>query len=434
MGVTSRPLRPYQWEYVRALRSALRGVRIVLAVAPTGSGKTRIIAELASRATARGLRVLVLAHREELLRQARTSLKLEGLEAGIVAPWAAATPGPVQIASVQTLLARGEFPPADLVIPDEAHHYVAERWTTVLEAYPAARIVGFTATPQRTDGTAMGNLFEVIVSVVQARDLIASGFLVPPLVLGPPRPVEKGLAAPVVRTYLEHAKGLRAVVFCANVAHALEVSERLKASGVRAASVDGTTPSSVRVDVLERFASGELEVLSNVHVLTEGFDLPDLRCVVFARGFTSVGSYVQAGGRVLRSAPGKSHGLILDLRGVTHVHGLLDDPRVFTLDGRGMKRLEALDPVRQCKRCGAVFASSSRECPRCGAPVPRPETPEECEARLERIRATATLEDKRSYLDRVRSVANSKGRAAGWVAHVFRGRFGHWPNDPALWR
>ena len=430
-----RPLRPYQARAVERVReAALRGSRSIAVVAPTGSGKTRIAVEFVRMSTARGRSVLWLAHRAELLEQARDSLAAEGVAAGIVAPWAPCEPGPVQIASVQTLLARPDTrPPADLVVLDECHHMVAPLWSSVAADYASAFRIGLTATPERADGTALGELFTGLVAVAQPRELIAGGFLVPAEVWGPSRPVEGGLGAPVVPSWLAHARGARTIAFAANVEHAKQVALSFCAAGFAAECIDGDTPHETRQAAIARFAAGETTILMNVFVLTEGFDVPAVECVVLARGFTAASTYIQAVGRAMRPAPGKRRALILDLVGAAHKHGLPADDRVYSLAGRPIQRAENAEPIRQCGACGAVFAAAGKLCPRCGTIVPRPPTPAEKQARLERIRTVATTSDKQRSFDRLRAQAQARGYAAGWIAHRFKAIYGHWP-DHRLWR
>jgi superfamily II DNA or RNA helicase len=338
----------------------------------------------------------------------------------------------VQVASIQTLLSRGQLPPADLIIADESHHLVAEQWNTIPKAYPKAFILGLTATPERADGTALGNLFEALYTVAQPRELISLGNLVPVQVWAPPSIPNGALGAPVVDAWLSHAKGLRTIVFATHVNHAAELAKRFCDAGVPSECVDGEMDHDVRRSAIRRFEKGETRVLTNVYVLTEGFDVPGVECVVLARGFSACSTYIQAVGRAMRPAPGKTAAIVLDLKGAVHEHGMPDDDRQYSLDGDPIKRVDKSDPIRQCKRCGAVFAASVRECPRCGATLPKLPSPEERQAKLEAIRRVATMDDKRIYLEKMQRVAHMKGYNAGWSAHMFKAKYGHFP-DRRLW-
>jgi DNA repair protein RadD len=190
-------LRPYQREVIDRVEAEIAaGRRRVLLVAPTGSGKTVIAAAVVADAVARGLRVLVLVHRRELVAQTVDKLFAAGIDAGIIQAG-----GPpmrlgqsVQVASIQTLHARAirgsaiELPEADLVIVDEAHHARARTWHRILDSYPKAAILGMTATPVRADGRGLGNVFDVIVECPPVGELINGGFLVSTRVYAPSRP------------------------------------------------------------------------------------------------------------------------------------------------------------------------------------------------------------------------------------------------------
>lgn len=200
--MSAQPLRGYQVDAIRAAREIYRARRArgekrsnVLLVAPTGAGKTRIGVELVvsalSRPGADG--VIWMAHRKELIQQAHARLLAEGLDpldVDIIAPWARRWPGArVHVASIETLaaaLARGEgMPSARVVVLDEAHHYAAESWGAVARCYEGSTVLGLTATPERGDGVAMGDLFDELIPVASVKQLIAMGVLVASQVYAP---------------------------------------------------------------------------------------------------------------------------------------------------------------------------------------------------------------------------------------------------------
>jgi DNA repair protein RadD len=165
-------LRQYQHDLIARIDAGMStGLRRILVELPTGAGKTVVFTEKLRSASADGQQGLVLAHRRELVQQPSRKLHDLGLEHGIIA---ANFPGrpeePIQVASIQTLHARAvrsrkmELPPADIVIVDEAHHATAQSWRSIIKAYPEATILGFTATPCRSDGRGLGGIFDVLVS------------------------------------------------------------------------------------------------------------------------------------------------------------------------------------------------------------------------------------------------------------------------------
>lgn len=362
-------LRAYQIDAIERVRALMwAGMRRVVLVMPTGAGKTLTCGELARRVVVDRRRVLWLAHRSELVDQACDALTRLGLQVGAQCSTATAPPNPfarVQVASVQTLLARGERPPADLIVADEAHHFAAaaEQWAALLSAYPNALIVGPTATPERGDGCGMSGCFDGLVVGATVGDLTRDGYLVPCELLRPDKPLAPGqLARDPVDAYLEHGSARPAVVFARSVPLAEQYAAGFQAAGISARALSNETPWGERRDAIAAFRRGELQVLTNCYVLTEGFDAPELSCVVVARGCGSAGMYLQMVGRALRPAAGKSDALVLDLRGVSHEHGLPSDERTYDLDGRGI-RLK--DPNSYCPVCGAA-KEPGEACASCG--------------------------------------------------------------------
>ena len=195
--MTAAPsLRRYQAEVIGRIEAAIAsGNDHILLVAPTGSGKTVIAAAIIAKAVQNGRKVLVLAHRREIVAQTHAKLYAFGVDAGIIQAGFAPRPGqPVQVASVQTLHARAtgsnaaEVNRADLVIVDEAHHARAETYKRLLAAYPNAMVIGMTATPCRGDGRGLGNVFDVLVECPPVSELTSAGFLVPSRIYAPAQP------------------------------------------------------------------------------------------------------------------------------------------------------------------------------------------------------------------------------------------------------
>ena len=427
-------LRRYQLDAIDAARQAIvDGCRNLLLVAPTGSGKSVIFAEIARRALQRSnARVLVVAHRRELVGQAVGHLHRSGLtnvRTFLGGTSLGAHDAPVSVAAVQTLNTarwRDRFPPASLVIWDEAHHVIADSFRNVHAAYPNAIHLGLTATPERSDGSPLGDVFQRLIVVASIRELVASGHLVSADVWAPPE-TQSALAEDAADAYLERGDGRRAIVFAANIPHSRAIAAALVASGVHAEHVDGSTPAKERDAILRRFATGQTRVITNCTLISEGFDVPACKCVVIARGCDSVAMYLQAIGRALRPVDGDtSPALVLDLRGAVHKHGLPDADRQFSLEGRAIRDGDKPDPVRQCLDCGRVFRPTPK-CPFCGATVREPEPPEVRRARLERIFAAHDGDQRRAYFDRLCEEAARKKYRHGWIAVRFKARYHEWP-------
>jgi superfamily II DNA or RNA helicase len=368
-------LRPYQHEAIAAVDDALeRGIRRPLIVLPTGTGKTVVFAALIAR---RGGSALVLAHRDELLRQAADKLTVAdrtiGLGVGFVQAERDDTHAPVVVASVQTLArqARLERLPRrfDTVVVDEAHHAGARsyrRIITHLEASPL--ILGVTATPRRSDGR-LGDVWQEVTFQRGVAEMIQAGYL------ADVRGVRVGLeavdldnvaqsggdydpdalgdaleqaSAPrhVLAAYQQHAAGRKTAVFVPTVALAHTIARVFCDAGIAAEALDGNTPSEHRRGILERLRTGQTRVVVNVGVLSEGWDEPSLECIVIATPTRSQVKYAQIAGRGLRTFPGKTDCLIIDVVGVTDRLDLQTLPRLFGLRAQpepGVTVTEALE-------------------------------------------------------------------------------------------
>src|SRR6516165_3328227 len=297
-----------------------------------------------------------------------------------------------------------DLPPAEIVIVDEAHHARAQTYEQIVAAYPDAIIIGLTATPCRTDGRGLGNIFDAIIEAPPIPELIKLEKLVPAKIFAPAPPDLHGietaatgdyvirqleermntdaLVGDVVEHWLRHAERRRTVGFAVDVAHSVHITRELVKAGVRAEHLDGATKRNEREAILSRLASGETEFVCNCQVLTEGFDLPDLGCVVLVRPTKSLLLYRQMIGRGLRTAEGKSDCIILDHAGAVHSHGLPHDRIEWTLDvdkraenvsQAERKAMAGSDPMCDCPKCGALRVRGMG-CDACGwQPKPRGE-------------------------------------------------------------
>lgn len=392
--------------------------RSVLGVLPTGGGKTTIFCELARRHVARGERVLVLAHRSELVEQIASSLARIGLAHDVIAPKATceaaaarqaselgeslvSPDSEVQVASVQSLSkATHRASEPSLVVVDEGHHATqGTAWGRCIEPWPAARCLLVTATPMRLDGRGLGvesgGYARTLVEGPKMHELIASGHLADfrafgckPLDLAGVRSragdfargeLADAMSRPkivgnAVDHYLDLCPGEAAVVFCVSVHHCYQVADAFARRGIAACGIDGTLKPAERARRLAALASGEVKVLTSADLIGEGLDIPCIAAAILLRPTQSLGLYMQQVGRALRPAPGKTHATILDHAGNIGRHGMPDDLREWTLEGRKSKGKGKGDPgVVTCEACFAIFrrVETKGVCPACGAVLPK---------------------------------------------------------------
>lgn len=441
-------LRPHQERTLLALEAAHRRVKRVCVVKPTGAGKSVTGRVWAARRLGDLGPGLVLAHRIELLTQFRKHLAVEGVDAGIVSPDHTSEPWKkVQCASLDTLVARGEVPEAKWVIWDEAHHSAAETWLPVLQAQPEALVLGLTATPQRSDGKPLGDIYEELVIGAEYSELIAAGYLVPCRVLRPERYLGSDFAADPVEAWMEKATrmeggrvvSLRGFIFSRTVTDAKQQAEDLCRRGVRAACVDGKMPDKKRAAIMAAYEAGELDVLTNVHILTEGVDIPDAQVCMLARSPQHAGTYLQMVGRVLRAFAGKAWALLIDLPGCSHEHGIPTADRDYALSGRSIQtKGEALTV---CLKCGYTQRAAVRVCEGCGHERPKRATwngPKIWNLELlEYYENTGELEDapaalKRAEWDRLIDVCARKSFGVSFAISEYGKTFGDRPSDALM--
>jgi superfamily II DNA or RNA helicase len=436
-------LRPYQESFIDRVCVALRDYRAVLGVSPTGSGKTRMACAIIERALRAGYAVIFLAHLDSLVEDTFERLVEAGVRVGYIQAGRAEDPEAlVQVASVQTVAVRGLRPFGDgrklLIIADEAHRSIARMWATILAAYPDAGLLGLTATPQRGDGRALGDVYDVIVEGPSPAELLADGFLSPVDVRHPDHQTTS-LSRDPVEAYLDlpldtNGGRPRSIFFARNVAHAEQLAGQLVEAGIPTATIVGETKRADRRAIRSKLVSGELRAVVGVSVFLEGWDCPALEVVVLARPFSVWGAWLQALGRGRRPCPatGKTWCIVLDLHGSIWEFAPPDERLRFSLSGEPMTLAEPLPAVMRCKQCFATFRPAKR-CPRCGAStrgaakIPRVMSRQE---RLISLEGLPRSERDRRFCEAIaRKGAPKMGHEAAWnwAKRVFFERFGRRP-------
>jgi DNA repair protein RadD len=442
-------LRDYQTKAITDCRQAfLQGKRAVMLQLPTGAGKSVIAGDMIEKALARGRRVCFVVDRLELINQMSEHLDNLGIDHGVIQgqherfkPSQA-----VQVASIQTL-AKRKVEAFDLYIIDEAHSF-HDSHRRLMDGHNQARFLGLSATPF-TKG--LGRHFQQLVSGPSTTELIQAGYLVPFHVYAPSEPDLTGvsvvagewkedelaeacdkpaLIGDIVQTWLLKGEDRQTLCFAVNRAHSDHIREQFAAVGVAAAHLDCFTPDHERKQIIEDFKSGAIRILCNVGILTKGFDAPIASCLIYARPVrSSLALYIQMGGRVLRTAPGKTDAIILDHAGNTIRFGFLTDDLPRKLDNgerpeKAEKKAKEKQPVK-CSKCAYVKPANVHSCPKCGyAPV----VVNAIYTEPGQLKLVTQTSDKADLYAQLKGYALAKGKGDGYIAHLFKEQTGVWPN------
>jgi DNA repair protein RadD len=393
-------LRPRQVDFVESCVNALKTRGNTIGVAPTGAGKTVMLSAVAG---SMGGRVLILQHRDELVSQNRATFKAvcPGVETDLyVADRKRWSPG-ATFAMIQTLSRESNLssmPPFDMVVIDEAHHVAAKSYLTVVERArqlnPNVKLFGVTATPSRGDGLGLSKVFDNVADVITLGELIQAGFLVRPRTFVIDCNLRESLAgvkktsvdfdmnevaeimdkqavtSRVIDEWRKVAGDRRTVVFCSTVDHARHVMQAFQGCGYKTDMVYGDMPDGERRSVLRSFDMGDVQVLINVAVLTEGWDCQPVSCVVLLRPCSYKSTMIQMIGRGLRKVdperyPGivKSDCIVMDFGYSLHVHGGIEtDIAIQDKEGKGV--------CKCCPDCSMDIPIGSMVCPICGYEYP----------------------------------------------------------------
>jgi superfamily II DNA or RNA helicase len=470
-------LRPYQARDLDRIADAFNGGALrVCYQAPTGSGKTVLFADLIKVVADHGERVLVLGHRDEIVQQISASLDDLAVDHGIIAPDYTETNDLVQVASVMTAVRRlHRLRPPKLLVIDEAHHAVAATWQRIIGALPDSDILGVTATPRRLDGKPLDDIFEELIVGPSIGRLIDDGYLAPATVFTPPHSpdlsqvriragdyaldqlsnvMSRGIIInSAVDEFARLCPDAPAIAFCVDIAHSKLVAEAFAKRGYRAAHLDGNTPRQQRRNLIAALGSGDIDLLSNCGLISEGLDVPDIVAAILLRPTKSLALYLQMVGRALRPAKSKDLAFILDHAGNVYRHGLPTARRRWSLHGKQQQHGETNNLMR-CPQCGAMNERGAEYCEHCGPVLHHPRAPRievagrplvkaveapADDADLKAIGYRAALEwaaDGNGHLvhDRLQRIASVRGYKPGW-AYYNTGK--HWQevwNQAMRWR
>ena len=399
------------------------GTQNVLGVLPTGGGKGALIA---GNVNSESGPTCSIAHRQELVSQISIALGRFGVPHRLIAAdstirnivrvhmetFGRSFYDPRSrhgVASVDTLVLLPEsdrwLPTVKKWVVDECHHLTREggtkgsvnKWMKAINRMPLAKGLGLTATPLRADGKGLGRLSDGVMDVMiqgpEMRELIQRGYLTDYEVYCPPNDIDlsavghsgsgdfspealrkavhgsRTIVGDVVSSYLRLAPGKRGVTFCVDIEAAQEVCAEFRRRGVPAEVLTGKTPDLLRAQILRGLRDGRILQVVSVDVLSEGFDLPAIEVVSFARPTDSLGLYRQQFGRVLRTMPGKAIATVIDHVGNVVRHRPPDALRAWSLDRRERKSKGTPDdliPMRSCPQCTRPYERTFPACPFCG--------------------------------------------------------------------
>lgn len=395
-------LRPRQKLFVERSLSALGTRNNTLGIAPTAAGKTVMLSAVAGDLLKNpDAKACVIAHRDELTDQNRSKFGRvnPGVTTSVVDANEKSWEGQATFAMVPTLSRQANLdgmPALDLLVIDEAHHAVADSYRRIidrtLQLNPSAKVFGVTATPNRGDKQGLREVFDNVADQIRIAELIASGHLVKPRTFVIDVGVQDALRSvrrvaadfdmgevdaimnkspvtdAVIQNWKEKAGDRQTVVFCSTVDHARNVADAFRAAGVSAALVHGDMGDTERKATLAAYDKGEIRVIANVAVLTEGWDHPPTSCVMLLRPSSYKSTMIQIVGRGLRTVnpeeyPGvvKSDCVILDFGTSSLIHGSLEQD--VNLDGH---QATGDAPTKCCPSCEAEVPAATMECPLCG--------------------------------------------------------------------
>lgn len=462
-------LRPYQVEAVQSLRLGLAGKKLrQMLNSPTGSGKTETAMEIIRGATAKGKRVVFLCNRVHLVEQTSRRLAKAGIQHGVIqADNSRAEYLPVIVASIQTVARRG-LPETDLILIDEAHAVAGSReFRQVIIDRKGTPVIGLSATPWskglgKVYPELGGALFEHVVTATTIPELIEQGYLVDADVYAPSEPdltgvklsagdynetqlgeaVDKpALIGDIVTHWLKLGANQPTVCFATNIAHSKHICEQFMSVGVIAEHIDCYTDDNERSAILKRVADGVTTVISNVGILTEGWDFPACRVLILARPTRSKIRYIQMAGRVLRPFEGKDKALILDHSGTCrrlgfptdHIETVLDDGKPKKAAEAGEKE-EPLPKV--CAACNYLKPPKVHLCPACGFKPERQSEVEVGEGELALLKKSVKHVEKdlskrfgtkQDVWSMLTAYVTTRGYSRGMASHKYREIFGVWP-------
>lgn len=468
-------LRPYQERDLEAMRAALKAFRSVLYNLPCGGGKGTVCSYIVQSVARNKKRSIFLVDRRALVDDMSDRLNRLSIPHGVImasdsrrAPWES-----THVASIDTITRRDHPPHADFLLIDEARFSLSPKWIKVLNLYPRAKIIGFDATPARTDGQGLGAVFEHMVVGPSAQELINDGFLVRSHVIAPP-PVEapskvvagefaasavsaacdtNKIIGDVLKHWKSHAIDRKTVGFGADQKHCLHMAETFREAGIEAATVFDNTPTDDRRRMFRDFKDGGLRVMFTVSVIGYGVDLPICKAIIDAAHTMSLPKAIQRWARGSRPYKDFDRFILLDHVGnldrrsplAPNGFGFYEDDRIWSLDGKAIQIPEDGDTSRgvtQCRNCYHRYRAGAAKCPACGFIVPvkyrdMKVVDQDLQERKRAEQKTMAVAEWRSKLDddgrraqyeKWKSIGEERGYSEKWCKVTYMKVFNEWPS------
>lgn len=377
-------LRDYQQETIDKIYQSMKhGHKRIIVQQPPRTGKTVIMAEIARRTTAKGNHIMFLIHRKEVLSQAMTTFKQQNVKMNLA-----------KMGMVQNLTRHvSELTAPQLIFVDEAHHALAKSYRRILDSFPNAYVLYFTATPIRTGHDQLDQIADDIIVGKSIQWLTEHHFLAPFHYYGlgdidrsklrkqngdySSSSMDEALShqiyGHIVEQYQRLASGKQAVVYCHSIGSAKKVTEQFRKANITAEEIDGNTDQTIRDKLVQQFRDQQLTILVNVNLFTEGVDLPNVDCVIMARPTSSLALYLQFSMRCLNPRKGKT-AIIIDHVDNFLNFGLPDNDRdwkqaIVTKDKRKTANSDSGPALAQCSYCFGTFYRKDIHdgcCPLCG--------------------------------------------------------------------
>ena len=471
--------REYQSRFIKELRAAIAaGSKRIIAVSPTGSGKGFLAARIMQMAAEKHCKSVFFADQRELVFQLNAHLKRMDIPSTVVMrgvnnPYKSReelrASGMCNVVAKDTLWSRSYrkgrmmLPQGQVVQVDEAHKSISYTYQSILKDYSDSVVIGWTATPCRTDGRNLGAFYDKMLQVATYKELQEQGYLVPVKIFAPDRPDLKrmrrsagdynrkdlqdrmnkdSMIGSIVEEWRKHSQDRQTIVFASGVKHSIALRDQFRRLGVTAEHVDGKMDQPTRDAIMSDARDGKIKVLCNYGVFHTGIDVPSLKYMICARPTKSFSLWRQMGGRIQRPYEGHDECVIQDHSDNALVYGYPDEDVEWDLNAdekicelhRKKKQKEGKSP-KHCPECKKVL--TAKVCPApCGFKFPERkgkaiETGSGDLVALERKRVNrnSSQSDKQAYWDKMLGWAIGKNRKVGAASHRYKDKFGCWPNS-----